>query len=298
MHTKPYPNTFIVGAAKAGTTSLYEYLSQHPQVYMSPVKEPHYFSRVRPSDSQKRFIKPVLDPGKYAELFIGAQGSKIIGEASPSYLSDLDAARRIKKASPDAKIIIILRDPIERAYSHYLMDVRLGIQKKEFFEALIADYRSNKKGWSVSHMYVELGLYSEQVGRYIDMFGNNVIILMFHDLKNNTHFLLDELAVFLEIDPIHFREIDFKKIYNQYYVPRNKFIKIISEISLMKLILKKILTEDIRKKFKNKFCNIGSSKQPIEKEAHEFLKNIYSEDILSLEHKLQKKLPLLKLTME
>ncbi|OEU69193.1 MAG: hypothetical protein BA863_00135 [Desulfovibrio sp. S3730MH75] len=131
---------------------------------------------MKPSKSQEHIVHPVLDPLKYEELFADARYSKIIGEASPSYLSDENTARRIKSKVPDAKIIILLRDPIERVYSHYLMDVRNGIQKKKFYQALIEDYSSQEKGWGVSHMYVELGLYADQVVRYMDIFDKSSLL--------------------------------------------------------------------------------------------------------------------------
>ena len=107
-----WPNFFIVGAPKSGTTSLYEYLKQIPQVYMSPVKEPHYFSKSIVPDNH--FLKPIRDKKKYLNLFEGAKNEIAIGEASPTYLADPEAPKLIHELVPNAHIIIILRDPIER----------------------------------------------------------------------------------------------------------------------------------------------------------------------------------------
>ena len=105
-----WPNLFVVGAAKAGTTSLWRYLDQHPAIYMSPVKEPHYFSSFTPG-----LFPAVKDEGEYLRLFRDAGDAPLRGEASASYLWDAETPRRHPSRSPDAKIVISLRDPVERA---------------------------------------------------------------------------------------------------------------------------------------------------------------------------------------
>jgi hypothetical protein len=135
------PNFFIVGAPKAGTTSLYSYLDQHPQIYMSPIKEPSYFaSELRPENfhsqfqlrmlreaenvrkylagpmTEKRFGGPVVDWESYLRLFQNAREGQAIGEASASYLWSASAAGNISARIPGARIVMILRDPAERAY--------------------------------------------------------------------------------------------------------------------------------------------------------------------------------------
>src|SRR5437667_3118215 len=167
-----WPNFFIVGAQNSGTTSLYGYLKQHPDVFMPALKEPHYFAQITPSHEQRYLRTIVRDEAAYLRLFLKAKGYPAIGEASPSYLWDANAPHRIRKAVPHAKIIILLRDPVERAYSHYLMDVREGRQDLPFLQALERDWNRSKKGWSVSQLYVELGLYAEQVRRYLEVFGS------------------------------------------------------------------------------------------------------------------------------
>jgi len=129
-----WPNFFIVGAPRAGTTSLYFYLKQVPEVYLSPVKEPNYFSiRVIPAD---HYLLPIRNKSNYLRLFEGVKDEIVIGEASPSYLEDPEAPKLIHQVVPHAKIIILLRDPVERAFSHYLMMVSQGYEKLSFREAI------------------------------------------------------------------------------------------------------------------------------------------------------------------
>ena len=128
------PNLFVVGAVKAGTTSLWTHLDAHPDVFMSRPKEPHFFSRARmPADQL------VKDPVEYAGLFARGAALRYRGDASPSYLWDPDSPARIKEAVPDARIIISLRDPVDRAYANYLGHIREGLDPRTFRDAVRAE---------------------------------------------------------------------------------------------------------------------------------------------------------------
>ena len=122
-----WPNFFIVGADKAGSSSLYSYLKEIPEIFMSPIKEPNYFS-VK-TISQNGLLNTIRDKKKYLALFKNVKDEKIFGEASSSYLADPEAPNLIHQVSPRAKILISLRDPAERIFSHYLMSRRLGKKK-------------------------------------------------------------------------------------------------------------------------------------------------------------------------
>src|SRR5215469_4673603 len=143
----PWPSFFIIGAANSGTTSLYGWLKQHPEIFMPALKEPHYFSQIRPSYEQRYLRTYVTDSRAYLKLFCRGACSRAIGEASPSYLFDREAPLRIRSVVPHAKIIVLLRDPLERAQSHYLMDVREGVQERTFDEAVKDDWNRKRKGW-------------------------------------------------------------------------------------------------------------------------------------------------------
>jgi hypothetical protein len=128
------PNCIVIGAARSGTTSLYEYLNAHPEIYMSPVKEPDFFANPllkavhSPEPGQTRSLeeesrlKAALqeEMSKYESLFDGAGRAPIRGEASAIYLGDPDAAMNLHRAVPDAKLICVLRDPAQRMHSHFI----------------------------------------------------------------------------------------------------------------------------------------------------------------------------------
>ena len=120
-----WPNFFIVGAPKAGTTSLYEYLKNIPGIYMPPIKETHYFSRIIVPDTISHF-HPIRDKNEYLSLFENVTDEKIIVDDSPSYLADPEAPKLIHEIVPHARILMSLRDPVERAFSGYLPRVRRG----------------------------------------------------------------------------------------------------------------------------------------------------------------------------
>lgn len=238
------PNFFIVGAAKSGTTSLYKYLSSHPEVYFSPIKEPNYFSTdIDPHAFNKTYRKytPVIynDPppeyhrlpnyqvgfvrnkNYYNALFAGATTEKVLGEASTSYLYSEEAAKNIYAYNPEARIMIMLRNPIERAFSHYLMALKYGFTKLTFRNALESDQKKKNKGWGISELFIELGMYYNQLLRYYQVFPHSQIkVLLFDDFVSNTQTILRECENFLHIRACQC-SIDKPK-YNPAQIPKYK----------------------------------------------------------------------------
>jgi len=220
------PNFFLVGAPKAGTTSLYHYLDQHPGIYMSPLKEVSYFAlEIRPEylatqgqprtkQSQqslrqyldagaieKRFSGIVTEWDDYCRLFAHARGQKAIGEASVHYLWSKTAAARIAARIPHAKILIVLRNPVERAFSQYLHHLSLGVRHASFREYLRAAFAHPiDKQLSPLHPFLELGLYAEQLKRYHRHFPAQQIGLWLYEDTRSPSFHR-EVFEFLQVDP-------------------------------------------------------------------------------------------------
>ena len=171
------PNFLIVGAAKAGTTALYTYLKQHPQVYTTPQKETSFFAFegekinfTGPGDNQVSEY-PITDLATYQQQFQGVNQEKAIGEACPVYLYHPQAARRIHHYVPDVRLIAILRNPIDRAYTNYLHLVREGRETAtDFIDALQAEPQRIKDNWLWFWYYTKLGYYAEQLQRYYQLF--------------------------------------------------------------------------------------------------------------------------------
>jgi Sulfotransferase family len=215
------PNFFLAGAPKAGTTSLYHYLDQHPQVFMSPIKEPNYFaSEIRAENfseelqvkirrdfeelrqyldgpmSEKRFGALGLEWEDYLKLFRNARGEKAIGEASVCYLWSESAARNIFARVPNARILMILRDPAERAFSQYMQWVTKGVIGCSFREQVEKSLRSAGGKFQLMQPFLEMGLYYEQVKRYLELFPRgNIHIRLYEDRQG-----VADVLRFLDVD--------------------------------------------------------------------------------------------------
>lgn len=227
MSQPPLPNFFIVGTGKAGTTSLYRYLRQHPQIYMSPVKEPCYFAdEVRPETLnnrtrnhvalQSRKLATVLQDGQpvkphgwlaadwedYLRLFAGVRRETAIGEASAAYLWSPTAAANIHARLPTAKIIMILRDPAERAFSQYLHQLSVGLTGATFRQHLEACARAGTRELSALYPFLEIGLYHQQVSRFLECFPSDQIrIYRYEEIWPRSSQFLTEVYQFLGVDP-------------------------------------------------------------------------------------------------
>src|SRR5262249_22122063 len=199
-----WPNFFIVGAVRAGTTSLYEYLRRIDGVYLSPVKEPRFFSRI---NEPPAYAPPrIRSETEYLRLFDKAPGDSAIGEASPQYLCDAEAPAAIHAAAPHARIVMVLRDPVERAFSHYLLHQRMGVQSLPPERGLKND------------IYLRNGLYSAAVDRYLGLFGpRGVKILIFDDFARDPSRAVQEVLDFLGVRAV---AVPAGKVYNAYGEPR------------------------------------------------------------------------------
>jgi hypothetical protein len=197
------PNFFIVGAARAGTTTLYSYLQQHPKVFMPEnelYKEPAFFSSLRKS----------IGLEDYLDIFKNADDRHhCIGEASTAYLTDTTSPKKIYQFNPSAKIIIILRNPADRAYSLYTWMVQEGYEWAGSFEKALKleSIRKNKyipsffePEYYWNYMYYSSGLYFKQIKRYYNVFEkDNILVLNFNELVNNPNDVYRKVCYFLAI---------------------------------------------------------------------------------------------------
>jgi hypothetical protein len=210
------PNFLIVGAAKSGTTSLYEYLRQHPDVYMSPIKEPGYYCAGERTIKEAGYVcadeltvigeVPVPTREEYEALFAGVREERAIGEATTRYLPSPNAAERIKRDLPDARIIISLRNPADRAYSSYLGRLRGNIEHRSVEEAMQPD-----------RYYFATSLYYESLKRFYERF-ERIKVVLFDDLRADAHAVMRDLYTFLDVDPEFEPRLE---IHNRGAVPRS-----------------------------------------------------------------------------
>ena len=199
------PNFIVVGAMKAATTSLYTYLKQHPEIFMTKVKEPMFFNNFKQENKYKISGKKSKKPTtlkEYLAMFDDVKNEKAIGEASPAYIYNPQAPQLIKEHLSNVKIIAILRQPTDRAYSNYLHTKRADREDAATFqEAIELENKRIKDNWSPLYHYIEKGYYSVQLKRYFDLFSEkNIKIYLFEDVVKNTKETLKDIFKFLEVD--------------------------------------------------------------------------------------------------
>lgn len=294
------PNFLVIGAGKAGTTSLDQYLKQHPQIYVSPVKEPNFFAL---EGEKVDFRGPgaenlinswsVTDIESYSALFKDVKDEKAIGEVSPLYLYSPKAPDRIKHYIPDVKLIAILRHPAERAYSAYLWLFGQDREKiKDFGKAIEAEESRIQSNWEWIWHYKNLGFYNTQLKRYYDRFDRQQIkVYLFEDLKNNGNALIEDLYDFLEVDKIYMPDTSMKFAYSV-IPPKNQVLQdFLTQQNPLKEFLKSLLPANIRKPLSAKIYKKNMTQSlKISKEMRQQLIEVYREDILKLQELIQRDL--------
>jgi len=184
------PNFLIIGAPKSGTTSLGRYLRHHPEVFIPLAEEPKYFAYPgRPPEYQSPDRSAVVKSthwrlDEYRELFVPCRNQKACGEKSANYLWAPRAPQTIRDLVPEARLIVILRNPADRAYSHFTHNLRsLREPLQDFRAALAAESERKKQNWSYNYLYRERGYYAEQLERYYALFRREQLpVLLYDDL--------------------------------------------------------------------------------------------------------------------
>jgi hypothetical protein len=276
-HQIALPNLFIVGAAKAGTTFLFSLLGQHPEIFTtdnSRHKEPAFFSNLRGIRTWERYVK----------IFSSASGERYIAESSTAYLTDPASAQRIYNFNQRAKIIILLRNPVHRAYSLYNWMVQSGYEYSSSFELALEreEKRSKKKipnffepEYFYNYMYFSSGLYSEQIQRYIDLFNEeDVYIELFENFIANRPKVLTNIFEWLDLEPI---ECNFA-------APKNPSIQVRSShlgFALRKISRPLDAFKNLPKEKRDillEFNCRNKKVQPMNKEIYGFLHSQYSNE--------------------
>jgi hypothetical protein len=201
------PDFFVAGVPKAGTTALHSALARHPSLYMSPVKEPKFFLTDGPPPDEggpgdvKTYREHVWRRSDYEALFSGAPPGALKGESTPFYLYDRDAQLRIKALIPDAKLIVVLRDPVERAHSNWAHLWSAGLDPSgDFLEACAKEDQRVAAGWADFWRYTGLGMYGEQLSHLYSVFPREqVLVFRYRELVTDPVTTLDQVCAFLGV---------------------------------------------------------------------------------------------------
>ncbi len=297
------PNFFLVGAPKAGTTSLYHYLDQHPQIYMSAIKEPHYFAaEIREENCdpelrrrmaresralreflsgpmrEKRFGGIVPDWEDYVRLFANAVNESVLGEASVCYLWSPSAPARIAERIPDAKILVMLRDPVDRAFSEYLHGLGNGVIRWTFREHIQRNLRQRSGQFCVHYPFLEFGLYSQQLSRYLERFGRNVWVGFHEDFKDHPMRVFQDICRFLGVAPEF--SPDMAQHYLEAQVPRMALIGWFKRSGIWQAAAR-VTPASLRPLIRRRLIRRPGATRMDPADRH-YLRDFYREDILKL----------------
>lgn len=236
------PNFIVIGTMKAATTSLYTYIKQHPDIFMTKVKEPMFFNNFQQENNYNILgskSKKSTTLEEYLAMFKDAKNEKAIGEASPAYIYNENAPYLIKEHLPDVKIIAILRQPTDRAYSNFLHTKRADRENvNSFGQAIKIEKERISDNWSPLYHYIQKGFYSVQLKRYYNLFPKeNIKVYLFEDVVKNPKETLKDIFKFLNVDENI--EIDVSKKSNVSGTPKG----------ILGFILKKMRYYNLMPKF-------------------------------------------------
>lgn len=193
----------IIGTQKGGTSALDEYLRQHPEIGMAKRKELHYF------DNEIIFSNKEVDYSIYEKEFDISQNFKVYGESTPIYLYWEPCCKRIWEYNNDIKLIVLLRNPIDRAFSHWNMEYERNAEKEPFMYCIKNENMRIKEALPAQHRvysYTDRGFYSEQIRRYKRYFNDEqILFIKYEEFKKNQEFELDKVFEFLKVNPGNFK---------------------------------------------------------------------------------------------
>lgn len=292
------PNFLLIGAAKAGTSAIYNYLWQHPDIYMSGNKEPNFFllngqaaAFAGPGDEVVN-VRSVHRLDEYEALFAGVTTEKRIGEASPAYLRSEMAAARMAEQIPNAKLIALLRNPVERALScfqHARRDQREPMSS--LLQAIEEEQTRIANNWENLWYYTTGGFYHEQLQAYYERFPKEQIgIFLYEDFVAEPLETMQQIFQFLDVEPF---EPDMSVRYNVSGQARSKMLQsFLAKPNGLKNLLKPLLPSYVRQRMVAQMMslNVEPSKQGLSQQERAMLQSLFHDDIVQLQQLIGREL--------
>ncbi len=296
------PNFLVIGAGKSGTTSLYEYLNEHPEVFMSPVKETNFFAlegerledQETDPEQMRHYPWSITDQASYTDLFKDATNQKAIGEVSPMYLYSKKAALTIKERMPQVKLIAILRQPTDRLYSRYLHLARESRTPTSSFE----DVLDKQSIWWKRNDLIQEGFYHSHLNNYFELFPENQLhVVLYDDFRKNPQAVIKEIYQFIGVDTTYAPAMDTEFNVSG-FVANEKIDSIIGQNSVVKSLITRIspaLTKYLsgNKKIKswvNQLRNKNLKRPPLSRGLKMQINEIYRSEIVRLQVLINKDL--------
>jgi len=302
----PLPSFIVLGAVKAGTTSLYNYLGQHPDIQMSSSNWPRYFHVAEGApdfdDFAARFGNDLRDESEarfhmmcppsvprdiddYESMWPDDDSGLVMGEVSPTYLHDADVCKRIAERIPHARMIAVLRNPVDRAYSHFVMDRRRGWETiLDFDDALAAEPNEVEEFWWGRGQYVRHGRYANSIRQYQEAFAGDQLKIMFYDdLIADSDAYMSEMLEFIGVDA-EFR-VDTSTRHHKGLV-KNQSLKsrLLYAQFPGKQFLKRHLPSATREKIQGSIQDVThDAPAPMSSATRNHLVDLFREDVLALQ---------------
>ena len=279
------PNFLIAGAPKCGTTSLFHYLNQHPQIFFPQLKEPHYFSQqykklpfLGPGDDQLGSnIHMNMSWDKYMALFDNASPDQRIGEASADYLYYHNCATEIRQLLGDIEIIIILRNPVARAISAYTHMRRILAENLGFEEALKYEQDRIADNWDFMWHYKSVGFYFNQLKSYYSHF-SKIHVIKYDNFADDTDSVLKFVCQFLNINESF--KFDSRTRHNISGVPKSKAVQLlINKPTLLSKSISIILPKSFRKNISARISKYNLNKPEYDRDIKNSLLQLFKDDI-------------------
>lgn len=285
------PDFVVVGAPKCGTTSLYYYLKQHPEIYLPGLKELHYFSAAKLKENtggpgDKQVIRRVCEAEQdYERHFASAPEKSVKGEFSPSYFVYPETAEAIKKACGAIKILIMLRNPADKVFSQYCHLLKENRETLSFEKALAREGERADQGWNDFWRFTWGSYYCERVKEFVRIFGRDKVkIILLEQFAIESSEVLHDLCNFLNIDPDF--SFSIKTKFNPSGRPHSKlFSHILTMQNPLRRLLGKFLSEGFKQDLYNRLMDINTGKKPEFKEkTRRNLEARFRDDIICLEN--------------
>lgn len=284
------PNLVVVGAPKCGTTSLYHYLKQHPEVYLPTRKELHYFTRSELArDTAGPGDATVLqhlcaDRAAYEAEYAGAADQPVRGDISPSYFDFAEVAPAMRRELGEARIVILLRDPIAKAFSQYMHLVRDGRETLPFYDALHAEADRARRHWSMIWRYAGSSHYAWRLRHYLEAFGvERVRVYRFEDFVADPQAMLADLWRWLGIDPSI--RPDTSRTFNASSQPRSRAVaSLISKRSPLAALARAIVPAGLRSRITEAVRGLNAGdKARVDERSAAYLRDVFRDDVRETE---------------
>lgn len=284
------PTFIVIGAARSGTTALYTYLRQHPKVFMSRNKEPNFFAFegqvLNFQGPGAEFVNnSITSLEAYHDLFEDAPEDAAVGEASPLYLYSPQAPARIHLRLPEVRLIAILRNPIEQAYSHYLYARKEVIEPLgDFLAALDAQGERRAANWQPLFQYSEFARYNVQLCRYFEHFARDRIkLFLYEDFDADPLRVTREIFRFIGVDDAFAPDVSYRA--NPGGIPRSLLLQsVIMRPNAASRFVGALLPQGARRRVRDAISRANTKRDDMPVAVRERLREELRGDILDLQH--------------